>query len=116
MRISNYNSITSTHGIIRNVAASFGNKLIIGKGYEILRPECRDMSMLEALASDGVPWRAEVGKTLLAGEQRITLAAEEKRALKKAGCKISTTLFEAQFTGQNCGHVCISNIGKRCFR
>ena len=53
------------------------------------------------------------------GNNTSGVAAEEKRAKRKAACKFSTTLYEAQFTCQNCGSVCKSNIGllshdKRC--
>ena len=73
----------------------------------------------EALANDGKFWRAEMRKALLAGEQHITLAAEEKRVKRKASCELSKTLREAQFVRQNCSRICKSRIGlfshsKRC--
>ena len=62
----------------------------------------------EALANDRKIWRAEICKALLAGEQHITLAAEENRAKGKACCKLSRTLREAQFICQNCSRICKS--------
>ena len=51
----------------------------------------------EALTNDRKIWRAEMRKELLAGEQHITLATEEKRVKRRAYCELSKTLHEAQF-------------------
>ena len=63
----------------------------------------------EALANDRKMWRAEMCKTLLAGEQHFTLAIEEKRAKRKANYELPKTLHEAQFICQNL--ICESQIG-----
>ena len=50
-----------------------------------VKSSCLNAGMWEALAGEKVTWRAEMARVLLAGEQHITLAAEEKRAKRKAG-------------------------------
>ena len=66
-------------------AVMYGPVKMFCSSSQKMKSSSLNAGMWEALAGERVTWRAEMARVLLAGEQHITLAEEEKRAKRKAG-------------------------------